>query len=186
VAQMPHGQTVMGLAAEIRAYSRLRVPDLVVIDYLALMSSSDRRYSSSREELSAIVKAAQHFAIDFNKGSGVATMSPWQLNRESQKEMVRTGVLDTTGLAETAEAVNSAHLVAALSPDTRDGRSAGLKLSILKQRDGNTIVGDDHIPLQVDYASSYFKQRIGGGAVDDPFALDAGPGVSLELLPSGF
>lgn len=186
VSQMPHGQTMAGLASQIEARSRVCRPDLVIIDYLALMSSLARRYASTREELSAIVKEAQHFAIDFNKGDGVPVISPWQLNRESQKEMVRTGQLDTSGLAETAEAVNSAHLVVALSPDgERDGRMAGVRLNILKSRDGQVLLGDQGIPLTVDYAASYFQPRVGVGAAEaNPFELDGGVGADvLQLVP---
>lgn len=190
VAQMPHGQTMTGLAAQIDARSRVVKPDLVIIDYLALMSSLSRRYASSREELSAIVKEAAHFSVDFNKGQGVPTVSPWQLNRESQKEMVRTGQLDTTGLAETAEAVNSAHLVVALSPDgTRDGRIAGLRKNILKSRDGQVLLGEQGIPLTVDYAASYFTQGVGAGAAENPFDVGGNGGLTdndvLTLIPGG-
>lgn len=169
VAQMPHGMTMAGLAAQIATRARVRKPDLVIIDYIALMASA-RRMGDQRQELATLVKEAAHFSVDFNKGEGVPTVSPWQLNRESQKEMVRTGQLDTSGLSETAEAVNSAHLILALSPDgNRDGRHAGLRLNVLKNRDGQVRLGDDGFPLTVDYASSYFEQRVGVGNDDDLF-----------------
>lgn len=188
VAQMPHGQTMSGLHAEINARARVVIPDLVVIDYIALMSSM-KRHASTREELSAIVKEAAHFSVDFRKGEGVPTVSPWQLNRESQKEMTRTGQLDTSGLAETAEAVNSAHLVVALAPDgARDGRHAGMKINVLKNRDGQVLLGEQGIPITVDYATSYFAQRVGAGT--DPFGAEANGGFSdeqvLQLMPGGF
>jgi replicative DNA helicase len=172
VAQMPHGMTMETLAAQINTRARVRKPDLVIIDYIALMASG-RRLADKRQELSSLVQAAAHFSVDFNKGEGVPTVSPWQLNRESQKEMVRTGMLDTSGLAETAEAVNSAHLVVALSPDgARDGRLAGLRLNVLKNRDGLVLLGEHGIPMTVDYAASYFQQRVGAGDGGDPFDMN--------------
>lgn len=170
VAQMPHGQTMSGLQAQIGSRMRVVKPDLVVIDYIALMSSL-KRHASTREELSSVVKEAAHFSVDFNKGEGIPCVSPWQLNRESQKEMTRTGQLDTSGLAETAEAVNSAHLVAALAPDgARDGRFAGLKINILKNRDGQVLIGERGIPTTVDYATSLFESRVGAAEGGDPFS----------------
>lgn len=183
VAQMPHGMTMASLASQITTRSRVRKPDLVIIDYIALMASS-RRLGSKREELSALVQEAAHFSVDFNKGEGVPCVSPWQLNRESQKEMIRTGQLDTSGLAETAEAVNSAHLVLALSPDgARDGRTAGLRLNVLKNRDGQVRLGDEGFPLTVDYASSYFEQRVGVGNDGDLF--DGNNGALSDSEASG-
>lgn len=106
VAQMPYGQTMPGLAAAAEARARAARPDLLIVDYLALMSGT-RRFQSKREELSSIVIDAAHLVVDFARGEGIPMVSPWQLNRESQKDMVRTGELDSSGLAETAEAVNS-------------------------------------------------------------------------------
>lgn len=161
VAQMPHGQTMAAIAAQIEARARVARPDLVIIDYLALMSSS-RRLQSTREELSTIIKEAAHFAVDAFKGEGVPVVSPWQLNRESQREFARGGQLDQNGLAETAEAVSSADLVVALVPEgARDGRMAGLRLDVLKNRDGQVLMGSSGIPVTVDYAASWFEQRVG-------------------------
>ncbi len=190
VAQMPHGQTMAGLQAQIESRSRVVRPDLVVIDYIALMSSA-RHFSSSRESLATVVKEAAHFSVDFNKGAGVACVSPWQLNRESQKQMVTTGQLDTSGLAETSEATNSSHLVCALSPDgTRDGRFAGLKFNILKNRDGQVLIGENGIPLTVDYATSLFEQRVGAAGTDMFGAAELNGGLTgdqaLQLVPGGF
>lgn len=185
VAQMPHGQTIPGLRAQIDVRSRSAMPDLVIVDYLALMSSPER-FSSSRESLSSVVKSAAHFAVDFNKGMGVPLISPWQLNRESQREMVRTGEVDQNGLAETAEAVNSADQVWVLTPDgARDGRLGSLKLNVVKNRDGLVLLGDDAILLQVDYATSYFAERAAPSAFDeDSLGMDSGFGADLVGMPS--
>ncbi|MFA7264806.1 MAG: DnaB-like helicase C-terminal domain-containing protein [Candidatus Nanopelagicales bacterium] len=176
VSQMPYGMTMLSLKAQIEAYSRIRVPDLVVIDYLALMSSG-RHTLSSREELATLVKEAAHFSVDFRKGRGVATVSPWQLNRESQKEWTRTGDLDPNGLADTSEAVNSAYIVIAMSPDgERESQTARIKMNILKHRGGEVVMGDRAIPVLVDYSTSYFTEAVGAPGVTgaDPFAAEGG------------
>lgn len=169
VAQMPHGQTMSALSAQLANRSRKARPDLLVVDYLALMSGT-RRYNSKREELSAIVLDAAHLVVDFQRGEGVPMVSPWQLNRESQKELTRTGEIDTSGLAETAEAVNSADKVIVLTPDgEREERHAGLRLNLLKNRDGRVLVGDNGVAMRVDYATSYFDQRMDAAAGGDVF-----------------
>jgi hypothetical protein len=181
VAQMPFGQTVSALRAMVDIRARAAKPDLVIVDYIALMASTGR-HSSTREELSTLVKESAHMAVDFDKGSGVPLVSPWQMNRKSQEEFVRTGELDPNGLAETAEAVNSAHLVVALSPDgARNGRKAGVKVNVLKCRDGVTLTGEQGIPVEVDYATSYFEQRVSAGAGS---SFEPGSDESMDLLGS--
>lgn len=177
VAQMPFGQTMQGLTAQVEARARAAKPDLVIVDYLALMSSA-KRHASKREELSAIIIDAAHMVVDFDRGEGIPMMSPWQLNRESQKDMVRTGELDQNGLAETAEAVNSADLVLALSPDgERTERKQPLKLNVLKNREGTVLIGSNGVPMLVDYATSYFDSRMAGSEVD---AFDLGVNGGLD------
>lgn len=169
VAQMPHGQTMPVLASQMEARARARKPDLVIVDYLALMSGT-KRFASKREELSSIIIDAAHLVVDFGRGDGIPMVSPWQLNRESQKDMVRTGEMDQNGLAETAEAVNSADLVLALSPDgDRTEREAPLKLNLLKNREGQVLIGSNAVPMLVDYATSFFDQRTGAPGGADPF-----------------
>jgi hypothetical protein len=109
-------------------------------------------------------------AIDYDKGNGLPLVTPWQINRASQEEMDRTGEVNLRGLAETAEIVNTPDMVLALSPDgTRDGRFANLRLGVLKNRDGNVLLGGDAIPVRMDYATSYLSSRVssdGGGSED--------------------
>lgn len=189
VSQMPHGQTIPGLRAQIEQRARTAHPDLVIVDYLALMSATDR-FQSSRESLSSVVKGAAHFAVDFAKGDGVPVVSPWQLNRESQREMVRTGEIDQNGLAETAEAVNSADQVWVLTPDgERDGREGNLKLNVVKSREGEVRLGDNGFPLKIDYATSLFEDRSAattlGSSAFNPIG-DLAEGEASSLLGSAF
>lgn len=170
VAQMPHGQTVAGLDAQLRQRSRTRKVDLLVIDYVALMSGDTRRISSTREELVGLIKGCKHLAIDYDNGNGLPLVTPWQINRQSQEEMDRTGEVNLRGLADTSEIVNTPDLVFALSPDgTREGRFANQRLGILKNRDGTVLLGGDALPVRMDYATSYLSARVsadGSGGED--------------------
>lgn len=168
LAQMPHGQTIPILEAQMQRRSRARMIDLVVVDYLALMSSGSRNYASTREEYVSLIKGAKHLAIDYNHGNGVPLVTPWQLNRQSQEEMERTGEVNLRGLAETAEIVNTPDIVMSLSPDgSREGRAANLRLGLLKYRDGNVLLGGDAIPVRMDYATSSLTARVSASGSDD-------------------
>jgi replicative DNA helicase len=170
LAQMPHGHTVAALDAQLRQRSRARKIDVLYIDYVALMSGDSRRVNSTREELVGLIKGCKHLAIDYDKGNGLPLVTPWQINRAAQEEMDRTGEVILRGLADTSEIVNTPDMVLALSPDgTRDGRYANLRLGVLKNRDGNVLLGGDAIPVRMDYATSYLSSRVssdGGGSED--------------------
>lgn len=161
VAQVPHGQTIPVLSSQVEARARSRPVDLVIVDYLFLMSGV-RRYQQKREELAAIITDGKHFCVDFNRGAGVPLVTPWQFNRAAKEEMKRTGQLGLDGLAETSEIVNTADIVFSLAPDgARDGRFANLKWGILKNRDGDVRMNGDEIGVRVDYATSFYAQRMG-------------------------
>jgi replicative DNA helicase len=161
LAQVPHGQTVSVLSAQVDARARARSVDLVIVDYFALFSGG-KRFPSRREELSEIILAGKHFAVDHAKGRGVPVVTPWQFNRQAKEEMLRSGSLELDGLAETAEIVNTPDMVLALAPDgAREGRFANLKLGVLKNRSGTVLKDGDEIGLRVDYATSHFAQRMG-------------------------
>lgn len=161
VAQIPHGQTIPVLSAQVESRARSRPVDLVIVDYVFLMSST-RRFASKREEMASVITDAKHFCVDYARGAGVPLVTPWQFNRAAKEEMKRTGQLDLDGLAETSEIVNTPDMVFSLAPDgARDGRYANLKWGILKNRDGDVRMDGDEIGVRVDYATSYFTQRMG-------------------------
>jgi replicative DNA helicase len=181
LAQVPHGQTVSVLSAQVDARARSRPVDLVIVDYFALFSGG-RRFASRREELAEIILAGKHFAVDHDKGRGVPVVTPWQFNRQAKEEMLRSGSLELDGLAETAEIVNTSDMILALAPDgAREGRFANLKLGVLKNRSGTVLVNGDEIGIRVDYATSHFAQRMGADAGGSAYVSNGSGDVDNAL-----
>lgn len=173
IAQVPRSSSISYLEQRLYSYQRQFNVDLVVIDYLALLSS-DRRRQTSREELASIMKEAKLVATTFNDGIGVPIMSPWQVSRAARENAEKVGAYSSASLSETAEATNSADIIISLlAPTENTERLTEVVMQILKNRDGETANG---LVTAVDYATSYFTSR---GGFD---ALNLSPG---SLGPSG-
>ena len=168
VAQVPRGASVETLESRLARLARDWTADLVIIDYLALLSPVSR-HRDRRESLVEILQEAGQLSTTYHDGLGVPVLSPWQVRREARDEASRRGGYLLSDLSETAEASNRANVVMALlEPDADDsrGRAVPLKLSVPKNRDGER--GGEPLALTADYATAYF----------DP----AGPGTSHEGL----
>lgn len=136
--------------------------DLVVIDYLALLRPIGFR-NTDRESLSGILKNAKQIATTFNKGEGVPIVSPWQVNRAERERAMNTGQYSLQAMAETAEATNTPDLIVSiLAPMDNTNRYAEVTGQVLKHRDGETANG---LLMDVDYATSEFKSRLGLGSM---------------------
>jgi replicative DNA helicase len=159
LAQVPRGATISYIEQVLMRYQRQFDVDFAVMDYLALLSAGRNR-SSSREELSGIMKDAKVMATSFADGRGLPFMSPWQVNRASREMAEKMGAYTTAALAETAESTNSADLIISLLAPTEKERRAELTMQILKNRDGETANG---MLVEVDYATSYFRSKTGAG-----------------------
>lgn len=154
VAQIPRGATVGMLESRLHAAQRSWDIDLVVIDYLALLSP-ERNRDSHWAEGSDLLKASKQIATTFADGRGVPIVSPWQVSRSAFERAQKTGFYMLSDLSETAEAEKSSDIIISglrLS-DVDTGRRVEMKAQILKNRDGELA---DAIPLIVDYATSHF------------------------------
>jgi len=168
IAQVPRGATVATLESRLAALARDWTADLVIIDYLALLRPGNR-HRDLRESLVDIIQEAGQLATTYSGGLGVPVLSPWQVRREARDSASKRGYFTLNDLSETAEASNRAHVVMSLlEPDTDDsrGRDVRLKLSVLKNRDGER--GGEPIELRADYATAFFAP--------------AGPGTGHEDL----
>lgn len=174
VAQVPRAATISTVEARLASISRMFPVDLVIIDSLYLLRG-DRKRQSKREELSDIVVEANQLATTFAHGHGVPLISPWQMNREGNKEARARGFYTTADLAETAEASNTADLILSLivAPEVADWRAAPIRLGTVKVREGERL--SEPLDLVVDYATSYFEPLGGTTRQEDPLAgMDLG------------
>jgi replicative DNA helicase len=160
IAQIPRGSTITSLEQRMYRIQRQFNIDLVVMDYLALLSP-ERSRQSTREELSSILKEAKLVATTFNNGVGVPFMSPWQVGRVHRENAEKTGEYTSASLSETAEATNSSDIIISLmAPTDNTNRFAEITMQVLKNRDGETANG---ILTDVDYATSSFTSKNGTG-----------------------
>jgi replicative DNA helicase len=174
IAQVPRGATVATLESRLARLARDWTADLVIVDYLALLRP-EIRHRDLRESLVDILKEAKQVAATYCDGLGVPLLSPWQIKRESRDEASKRGGYTLNSLSETAEASNTADVILSLlEPDTDDsrGRSVPLKLSVLKNRDGER--GGEPLELTADYATSYFAPAGAGTSHED--LIDYGEG----------
>jgi replicative DNA helicase len=160
IAQVPRSSTMTSIEQRLYRIQQMFNIDLVVMDYLALMVS-DRARQTTREELAAIIKDAKVLSTTFNDGIGVPFMSPWQVSRAARENAEKAGEYSSASLSETAEATNSADLIVSLlAPTDNNSRYAEVAMQVLKARDGETASG---ILVDVDYATSHFASKAGGG-----------------------
>jgi replicative DNA helicase len=169
IKQVPRQANIATLEAHAMTVSRQMKIDLIVIDYLALLSSDSRR-TTDRESLAGIIKASKVWATTFDNGRGVPIVSPWQVNRASRDAALRDGYYSSSALADTAEATNSSDvIVSLLAPADNEGRYAEVRGQVLKNRDGQT---SNSLLLDVDYATSTFTSK--ASISFDSFAAAAG------------
>ena len=165
ISQVAHGATVRSIAAQVAAADRVRSVDLLVVDYLALLAP-ERRRADLRTEMTQVILDAKRLATTFREGSGIPVVSPWQLTRRAQEEMLRTGAPDLSGGAETSETERSADTVVCYLADgeKEQNRFQSMRALVLKNRDGQTRTGDSALSVRMDYATSYVTDRVSGGS----------------------
>jgi replicative DNA helicase len=167
VAQVPRGATVGTLESRLAALARDWTADLVIVDYLALLRP-EVRHRDLRESLVEILQEGKQVATTYQDGLGVPLLSPWQIKRDARDVASKRGYYTLSDLAETAEASNTSDVVLGLlEPDSDDsrGRKVPLKLSVLKNRDGER--GGEPLELTADYATSYFAPAGAGTSHED-------------------
>lgn len=163
IVQVPRGATIGYIESKLIRIGRLFPIELVMMDYLALLMP-DRRRRDLREELGEILKGAKQLSTTINDGAGIPFVSPWQVSRSARREAEKTGYYTSDALSETAEASNSADvIVSQLAPLDNDQRVVGLRMQVMKNRDGER---SNFIDAQVDYATSKFSARGRAEAMD--------------------
>lgn len=156
IVQVPRSATVFTLESSLRRLQTMFDIDLVVMDYLALLTPEKKR-GTMREELADILKEAKRLATTFNNGKGVPFISPWQVTRAAREEAEKVGRYTSRALSETAEATNSADMIVSLlAPLENSDRRAELTMQVIKNRDGETA---DSLLVEVDYATGQFRSR---------------------------
>lgn len=180
IVQVPRGASLSSLEQKMYRLQKKFPIDLVVMDYVALLSSS-ARYNTTREILSGLLKEAKQISTTFNDGQGVPFVSPWQVSRAARENAEKVGQYTSAALSETAEATNSPDvIVSAFAPVDNTSRYADIKLQVLKNRDGETA---SEIVARADYATCTFTSgSMGGFSTPAPTAPAMNSTFSLDSL----
>lgn len=185
IAQVPRGATLDNIEQRMYRIHRQMNIDLVILDYLGLLSAGRYRQATREEEKAKVIEAKQ-IATTFDGGRGVPFVTPWQVNRAAREQAEKVGQYSLNATAETAEATNSADLMIALmAPMDNTNRHTEITGQILKQRDGETVNG---LVIAVDYATSKFTARGGlqfAAAPNGPAVANLGLGSGLDALIAG-
>lgn len=163
LAQIPRGASIATLESRLHSAQRTWDIDLVVVDYLALLTP-ERKREAGWAELSDMMKSTKQLCTTFADGRGVPIVSPWQMSRQAFERSQKSGHYALPDLSETAEAEKSPDLVMSLlkTQDDETGRHIELRAQILKNRDGEIA---DSVPLTADYATCLFTAPRSGSAI---------------------
>ena len=145
---VPEKSTMSYIAAKVRQESNKHSADLLIVDYLGLLGSRQRR-QQRREELDDMLIAAKRLATDANGGKGIPFLSPWQMSRMAWERAVDNGQYTRASLSDTSQAEKSSDLILSL---LRTDDPHRLEARILKYRDGE---GQLDFHLNTDFATSY-------------------------------
>ena len=126
------GIGVLELRSKARRHKSQHPVDLVIIDYLQLMTAPGRN-ESRQVEISAISRSIKGIARELN----VPVIALSQLNREADKD--DTGTPKLSHLRESGAIEQDADVVMMLSrPLREEGRENVIQLTVAKQRNGPT------------------------------------------------
>jgi replicative DNA helicase len=145
IFNVPHRANMRYIHDAFERFSKIASIDLVVVDYLGLMSSETRR-AARREELDDLLVAAKRFAVD----KDVPLLSPWQVSRNAWQEAQKSGKYTKACLSDTSQAERSTDLV--LSILRKEDEPNALSATVLKSRDSEEDVA---FTLHTDYSTSY-------------------------------
>jgi hypothetical protein len=174
ISQLPRGATLNFLDARVTRVNHQTPVDLVCIDYLQLLKAQTRR-GNEREEYNEVLRDTKVFAPSFDRGRGVAVVSPWQVRQADYKNALITNGYTLASLADTSEAEKTPDLIVSLlrpSPTSEDA-----VIQVLKNRDGPVLSAS---PVHLDYRCSYIGETptsrplgtsLNGGRAD-AFGLD--------------
>jgi hypothetical protein len=140
--------------------------DVLVIDYLSLMSCGKRGRGSRREELEDIIRDAKAAALSAYNGRGILVYTGFQTNRESWKLAQDLTRYTKIAFAETGEAERSADLAFWLL-DIRGSHM--LKAGVVKYRHGDTLE-EFWITRDLDYAHMDCQGGVAGRTGRESYA----------------
>lgn len=130
-------------------------PDLIIIDYILIMATNDRRMDSSNsyKYYKTVTEEIRNIAMEFD----VPVLSAAQLNRQNMDEKGGSKeVLSASSLSESRGILDSVDFLSAISQSNIDKKNNRIYLNILKNRNGATAG-------KIEYSVDYDKMRLTEG-----------------------
>lgn len=181
IAQVPRGATVATIEHKINRIARNDGCDYAVIDYAALLSSTER-VSEDRNKYVNILRELKLVAPSVAEGVGIPILTPWQISRDGRVRAENTGYYTMNDLSDTSEAEKIADVIVSLfRADEESGRFVEGNVQILKMRDGEKA---RDILIDIDYGTCTFQSSAAVGNL----SKSSGQGNaswSLDSLYSG-
>lgn len=136
ILQLPSGASLEYLRAKMNQIQSRWNIDLLVVDYLSLLTSPRKRVSQ-REELDDLLMDAKQLALTFNSGIGVPFITAHQTNRSSWELAKKSGKYTLNAFAGTSEVEKSSDVLFWLLDDEESNDN--LKAGFVKVRDGELV-----------------------------------------------
>lgn len=143
----PFSASLRDIGRRIAAIRAVRRLDLVVIDYLQLVRSEDRR-GQMREEKVEVLQEVKRLA----RSHRIPILALWQMSRDAAKDAADLGYYEMTGLGDTSEAERTADVILwSLYPPAME-KERELKLGLAKVRHGQKMIEGYRLAAMMDIA----------------------------------
>lgn len=137
IFQMAKTETVESLRERI-TYARSRHPiDLVVLDYMSLLSPIRRR-QNRQDEIIEIVEGLKSLCLNFNEGEGLAILTGNQTSRKAVEEAIEHGEYGINFASDTSAIEKNADLLAWLLRTDEMKANHEVMIGVPKYRDGDS------------------------------------------------
>lgn len=137
IFQMAKTETVESLRERL-TYARSRNPiDLVVLDYMSLLSPIRRR-QNRQDEIIEIVEGLKSLCLNFNEGEGLAILTGNQTSRKAVEEAIDHGEYGINFASDTSAIEKNADLLAWILRTDEMKANHEVMLGVPKYRDGDS------------------------------------------------
>lgn len=138
----PAGSTSMDeIQAEAEIVNRERPLDLVIIDYIAVVSASkEQKRLGKQDRINENIIRAKQIATEFNHGAGLVVASAHQINRVGYQEAQKNGgVYEIKAIADANEVERSSDVLLCIYQDDPMKQKKEATITNLKNRDGRIV-----------------------------------------------
>jgi replicative DNA helicase len=137
----PLGRTsIDDIQQQAEVFNREHPLDMIVIDYINILSSPKGVRLSRNERIAENISRAKQMALEFDQGFGVTVVTPCQVNRAGEKKAADSqGIYDREAIADTSELEKTADALFTVYQDKPMRQKREAIVCNLKMRDAGLI-----------------------------------------------